>query len=99
MRGERGNEEERDFTHRLVTTGQLVTIEFLAESNFCVTTPLSFVSRFIPMEETTFLITLRPQASWPVPVIEQPRGMSPRNDKQPRSKGHEESPREMKKEI
>lgn len=43
MRGERGNEEERDFTHRLVTTGQLVTIEFLAESNFCVTTPLSFV--------------------------------------------------------
>lgn len=62
MRGERGNEEERDFTHRLVTTGQLVTIEFLAESNFCVTTPLSFVSRFIPMEETTLLITPRPQA-------------------------------------
>lgn len=64
MRGERGNEEEREFTHRVVTTvaGQRVTIEFLVEPNFCVTTLLSSVSRFIPMEETTLVITsgLRP---------------------------------------
>lgn len=64
MRGERGNEEEREFTHRVVTTvaDQRVTIEFLVEPNFCVTTLLSSVSRFIPMEETTLVITsgLRP---------------------------------------
>lgn len=73
MKGEGGNEEERDFTHRVVTT------EFLLNRpNFHVTTLYQDLFQWRPSSLPSGLCPIHDRAV--------KRGVSSTNDKQPRLK-------------